>query len=238
MSSLPYKKNFVITQTFLNPNPRYVSGFHLAIDLVGLEEKKIYAIKNGTVFSAGYESGFGNTVVIKQQDNYYTRYSHLETINVKINQNVTEGFTLIGIEGKSGFVYGGPDPRNLDLRISKVPIHTNNIDHYIDPCGYLGFENKLNLVIKPGGGNMQKNQNIVIYFSEVDRRAALYLADYLNCSAIDITLLPPEIIDQAFENVYVIGTAQKPVAKAVNVYGEDRFETCKKVLDTIANLEQ
>ncbi|NLI93844.1 MAG: M23 family metallopeptidase [Peptococcaceae bacterium] len=234
MSSLPYKKKFMITQTFLNPNPRYESGLHLGVDLVGLTEKTVYAINHGTVFSAGYESAFGNTVIIKQQDNLYARYSHLERILVKINETVTAGMTIIGIEGQTGFVYGGSDPRHLDLRISKVPVYTDSIDAYLDPCEYLGFDNKLNAIINPEGFTMTKYPNIVLYFSEVDRRAALYLADYFNCPAIDLKLLPVEIIDQVFESVYVIGTAQKPVARAVNLYGEDRFQTCKKVLDLIS----
>lgn len=238
MSSLPYKKKFIITQTYLNPNSNYDSGFHLGVDLVGLEENTIYAINDGTVYSAASEGSFGNSVVVKQQDNLYVRYSHLETIQVTVNQSVTEGKTIIGIEGKSGFVYGGSDPRHLDLRISRVSTHTNKLDAYLNPCEYLGFSNTLNLIVKPGGKTIPKNTDLIIYFSEIDRRAALYLADYLNCPTIDISLLPPEIIDQAFENIYVIGTAQKPVSKAVNIFGADRYETCKKVLDTISSLKQ
>ncbi len=238
MSSLPYKKSFIITQTFMNPNSKYESGFHLGIDLVGLEETTIYSINDGTVILAEYENGFGNTVVVKQDNNLYVRYSHLETISVKVSQNVIGGTTIIGMEGKTGFVYGGSDPRHLDLRISRVPKHSNNTNQYIDPSEYLGFANRLNHIIQPGGAIIQKNANLVIYFSEIDRRAALYLADYLRCLAVDISLLPAEIIDQSFDHIYVIGTPQKPVPKAVNIFGEDRYETCKKVLDIISSLEQ
>jgi hypothetical protein len=93
--SLPYKKNFIVSQTFLNPNSVYESGVHLGVDLVGLEDKTIYAIKNGTVFSAQYDSGFGNSVVVKQQDNYYTRYSHLETLKLKSTKPFYEGSTVV-----------------------------------------------------------------------------------------------------------------------------------------------
>jgi len=237
MSCLPYKQDFMITQTFLNPNPVYESGFHLAVDLVGLKDKTVYAINSGTVFSSGYENAFGNTVVVKQQDNLYARYSHLEAIQVSAGEPVIAGLTIIGIEGQTGFVYGGTDPRNLDLRISKVPNYTNDIDLYLNPCEYLGFKNTLNLIINPGGLTMPKKPNIVIYFSEIDRRAALYLSDYLNCPAIDFNLLPAEIIDQSFESVYVIGTALKPVVKTINLYGDDRFQTCRKVLDLITGMK-
>lgn len=233
MKNLPYKKRFIITQTFMNPNNCYSSGYHLGVDLVGLEDKKIYAIEDGIVTYAGYNTGFGNTVVVRQIDGLYARYSHLESISVKNNQNVTGGQTVIGIEGKSGRVYGGLDPRHLDLRISRVPYHTDDKTAYVDPCEYLGFPNKRNNIITPGGINMTKLKNIVISESEVDKRAAGYLADHLNCNIIDYDLLPPEVIDQVFENVYVIGTPKKPVSKAVNIYGDNRYDTCRKVLDII-----
>lgn len=231
---LPYKKSFIISQTFLNPNSRYASGFHLGVDLVGLEEKIIYAIQNGTVVFAGFEGGFGNTVVIRQMDQYYTRYSHLESIAVKINQPVISGLTKIGTEGQSGFVYGGSNPRHLDLRISKISTHTDQINQYINPCDYLGIPNELYFV-NQGGLIMNKKETIILYYSDIDKRAALYLSNYLHCAAIDFSLLPPEIIDQAFKNIYVIGTEQKPVSRAVNIFGVDRYQTCKKVMDFIIN---
>lgn len=233
MVSFPYKKDFIVTQTFLNPNSKYASGLHLGVDLVGLEEKNIYAIEDGIIFSAGYEKGFGNTVIVLQQDRYYTRYSHLESIEVKVKQPVFSGSTKIGAEGQSGFVYGGNDPRHLDLRISKVPMHTNQASQYINPCAYLGFPNKLHYIVR--GGISMKKPVIVLYYSDIDKRAALYLSDYLQCAAIHFSLLPPEIIDQAFETIYVIGTGQKPVSRSINIFGLDRYQTCNKVMDIIIN---
>lgn len=233
MIRLPYLKRFVVSQTFLNQNDKYSSGVHLGVDLVGLEDKVIYAIQSGTVIEVEYNSSFGNTVVIWQTDGLYCRYSHLQTILVKNGKNVTVGETTVGIEGKTGNIYGGEDPRHLDLRISELPYHTNNINVYKNPCHYLGFPNELNYVVIPGGLNMTKIRNIIIYNSEIDKRAAEYLADYLDCKVIELDLLPSEVIDQVFENVYVIGSAEKPVSKAVNIYGKDRYETCQKVIDMI-----
>lgn len=234
MKGLPYQRKFIITQTFLNPSGNYASGYHLGIDLVGLEDKTVYAVQDGETIFAGYNKNFGNTVMVRQKDGLYCRYSHLEKISVKNNKNVIGGKTVIGIEGKSGYVLGGTDPRHLDLRLSKKPYHTDNIHDYQDPARYLGFPNELYHVINTGGISMKKIENIIICKSQIDKRAAGYLADHLNCKIIETDLLPASVLDQVFENIYVIGTSVKPVAKAITVYGRDRYDTCRKVLDLIA----
>ncbi|HHV64137.1 MAG TPA: M23 family metallopeptidase [Peptococcaceae bacterium] len=233
MKSHPYKKKYIVTQTFLNPNQRYSSGYHLGIDLVGLEDKTIYAVQSGTVNSAVYDSSFGNNVIVRQNDGLYTRYSHLESMKVTVGQDVISGQTVIGIEGKTGSVVGSGDPRHLELRISRTPYYTDDLRDYIDPSAYLGFPNELNYVVIPGEEKMTKMANVILYKSEIDKRAADYLADYLGCKAIEFDLLPPAVLDEVFEKIYVIGTPDKPVAKAINIYGQDRYETCQKVLDMI-----
>lgn len=235
MRSLPYKKSFVITQTFLNKNAYYSSGYHLAVDLVGLDDKAVYAIQDGIVTYAGYQKGFGNTVVIKQTDGLYCRYSHLSDRYVHLDEMVIGGQTIIGLEGTTGNVYGNPDTRHLDLRISSVPYHTNKLGAYINPSEYLGFPNKKNYIVDTGEVNMTERENIILCESKVDERAAGYLADYLNCAVIEYDLLPAAVIDQAFQNVYVIGSPNKPVPRAISIFGDDRFDTCQKVLDVISN---
>lgn len=233
MPSLPYKRKFQITQVFLNQSDKYASGYHLGVDLVGLEDKTIYAIQDGTVIHAGYSTEFGNTVVIQQNDRLYCRYSHLETILVQNRQNVINGETAIGIEGKTGRVWGGTDPRHLDLRISVKAYHTDNITDYKNPCDYLGFPNRLNYRETPGGSKMPKIKNLIICESEIDKRAAGYLADFLKCKIIELDLLPSSVLDDVFENIYVIGSPAKPVAKAINIVGNDRYDTCQKVINMI-----
>lgn len=233
MKSLPYRRKFIVTQVFLDPSKRYESGYHLGVDLVGLEEKTIYAIQDGTAVEVGYNTGFGKTVVIHQKDGLYCRYSHLENISVKNNESVVGGKTVIGMEGKTGNVTGEVDPRHLDLRISVKPYHTNNITDYMDPTKYLGFLNQLNYIVNPGGSLMPK-KNVILCKSEIDERAAGYLADHLNCKIIAPDLLPASVLDQVFENIYVVGSSAKPINKAVNIYGKDRYDTCQKVLDLIS----
>lgn len=235
MKSFPYKSKFIITQVFLRPSNSYESGYHLGVDLVGLEDKAIYAIQDGRVVEVGYNPGFGKTVVIHQKDGLYSRYSHLETINVINAQSVVGGKTVIGIEGKTGNVTGVVDPRHLDLRISEKPYHTNNIADYMDPTKYLGFPNQLNYIVNQGGSPMSK-KNVILCKSVIDERAAGYLADHLNCKIIEPDLLPPSVLDQVFENIYVVGSSAKPVTKAVNIFGKDRYDTCRKVLDVISKV--
>lgn len=233
MSSLPYNRKFKVTQIFFNPSNRYASGYHLGVDLVGLEDKTIYAIQDGTVIYTDYSSGFGNTVMIHQNDGQYCRYSHMEKILVKNRQSVNKGKTVIGIEGRTGNVTGGTDSRHLDLRISDKSYHTDNIADYRNPCEYLGFPNQLNYIVTPGGSPMANNKNVILCKNDIDARAAGYLADYLKCKIIEIDLLPPSVLNQVFENIYVVGSSAKPVSNAVNIYGKDRYDTCQKVLDMI-----
>lgn len=233
MINHPYKGKFVISQVFLNPNNKYASGVHLGVDLVGLEDKSIYAIRDGIVIYIGYDSLFGFTTVIEQSDGLYCRYSHLQSISVKTKQSIVGGETMIGIEGKTGNVYGGKDPRHLDLRISRLPYHTNNIDNYTNPCEYLEFPNRINYIVVQGGSHMTKISNVIMCKSEIDVRAAGYLADYLNCKVIEYDLLPSKVLEEVFENIYVIGTGEKLTDKAINIFGKDRYDTCQKVLNKI-----
>lgn len=233
MINLPYQKRFIITQIFMNPSSRYSSGYHLGVDLVGLENKNIYAIQDGTVIVAEYNSAFGNTVVVRQIDGLYCRYSHLDRVDVINNQDIDSGKTLIGIEGKTGNVIGDGDPRHLDLRISRIPSHSDSLELYRNPCNYLGIPNKLNTVINSEGEKMTKISHVIICKSEIDKRAAAYLADHLNCKIIEPDLLPVSVLDEVFETIYVIGSSEKPLSRAINIYGKDRYETCQKVFNLI-----
>lgn len=233
MRKHPYKRKYIISQTFLNPNSIYSSGYHLGVDLVGLEDKAVYAIENGVVVFSDYESGFGNTVVVQQNDGLYTRYSHLDVIQITRGKNVISGITKIGIEGKTGNVVGGSDPRHLDLRISRVPYHTDTIGAYFNPCDYLGYPNKLYHIVTPEAGEMAKIKNIILCKSDVDKRAAGYLADYLRCKIIEPDLLPPSVLEEVFETIYMVGSQEKPVPKVINIFGTDRYDTCQKVINLI-----
>ena len=79
----------------------YQSKFHRGIDFAAPEGMKVVAALSGKVLSAGYERGYGNTVLIQHADGVQTRYGHLGDINVKAGDSVSSENT-IGTVGSTG----------------------------------------------------------------------------------------------------------------------------------------
>lgn len=78
--------------------------------------------------------GFGNTVVVKHSNGYYSRYSHLDSMDVKVGDKVSKGQKL-GVEGNTGASRG----THLDFGISKNPSVPNNSES----------ENPMNFIALP-----------------------------------------------------------------------------------------
>ncbi|WP_374723581.1 murein hydrolase activator EnvC family protein [Calidifontibacillus erzurumensis] len=102
--------------TFLMPTTGHISsGFgerwgtmHYGIDIANKVGTPVIASANGTVKWANYVNRYGNTVLIKHNINgktYETLYAHLDKINVKIGQKVTQG-QKIGEMGNTGRSFG------------------------------------------------------------------------------------------------------------------------------------
>ncbi|MFI1029493.1 M23 family metallopeptidase [Streptomyces sp. NPDC020951] len=65
----------------------------------------VYAVGTGTVRATTCGDGFGNQVLIRHGDGYFTQYAHLSRIDVRKDQRVTAG-QRIGLSGASGNVTG------------------------------------------------------------------------------------------------------------------------------------
>lgn len=77
-------------------------SYHKGIDIAGPSNRSILAADNGTVESAGWDSGgYGNKVVINHNNGYKTIYAHLASINVSAGQTITRG-SQIGVMGSTG----------------------------------------------------------------------------------------------------------------------------------------
>ncbi|MFJ9563318.1 peptidoglycan DD-metalloendopeptidase family protein [Streptomyces fuscichromogenes] len=61
----------------------------------------VYAVGAGRVVAASCGDGFGNQVVLRHPDGYYTQYAHLSVINVRAGQRVSTG-QRIGAAGATG----------------------------------------------------------------------------------------------------------------------------------------
>ena len=125
---LPIAKPITVTSEFgWRTSP--ITGeqeLHNGIDLVnGNPNTPIYAAAAGEVVVAGsYPAWYGNYVVIKHSDGWYTGYAHQSALKVSEGQNVTKG-QQIGNMGTTGpstgehlhfqFFKNGPWPSNSDF---------------------------------------------------------------------------------------------------------------------------
>ena len=104
--------------------PRW-GGFHPGIDIGIPEGTPIHAAAAGTVIYCGWESGYGNLVVIDHHNGLATAYAHQSRIAVACNQNVNQG-DVIGYSGCTGFCTG--PHLHFEVRVNGSPV---------DPLGYL-----------------------------------------------------------------------------------------------------
>lgn len=80
---------------------RYV--FHTGMDLGAANGSNIYAMQEGQVVSAKYDSGYGNYVIIKHPNGIQTLYAHCSKLKVKTGDSVEKGqvIALVGSTGNS-----------------------------------------------------------------------------------------------------------------------------------------
>lgn len=78
---------------------------HPGQDMAGPEGTPVRATGTGTVHSAGYDMGYGNRIVIKHENGFYSMYAHLQRILIQPGDSVRRG-QMIGLMGRTGRVTG------------------------------------------------------------------------------------------------------------------------------------
>ena len=78
---------------------------HLGIDYGAPAGTPVRAVGEGSVAFAGWQSGYGNLVILRHGGERETRYAHLSRLNVKQGQRVEQGQT-IGAVGSTGWATG------------------------------------------------------------------------------------------------------------------------------------
>jgi murein DD-endopeptidase MepM/ murein hydrolase activator NlpD len=104
--------------------PRW-GGFHPGIDIGVPTGTAIEAAAAGTVIWCGWESGYGNLVVLDHHNGIATAYAHQSRIAVSCNEDVSQG-QVIGYVGCTGFCTG--PHLHFEVRVNGTPV---------DPLGYL-----------------------------------------------------------------------------------------------------
>ena len=156
--------DFLITQFYgENPNDYVQFGlpFHIGIDFVSLSgnDWNIESVNSGKVLYAGWANGgYGNVVIILQDDNVLSKYMHLDSVFVSVNQRVNQG-QEIGVIGNSGNSTG----RHCHLECSTYDGNMWSISNHFDPIPYL---NKLdddikNQVVNPTINFEEKLKNAI-----------------------------------------------------------------------------
>lgn len=103
-----------------------VYKFHTGIDIGAAYGTNIVAAESGTVLLAsyGYNSGYGNYIIINHGNGLTTRYAHCSSLNVTTGQTVSRG-QVIGLIGSTGNSTGAH--LHFEVRINGT--HYNPLDY-------------------------------------------------------------------------------------------------------------
>ena len=84
-----------------------VYKMHTGIDIAGYgcNGKNVVAAADGTVITAGWISGYGNTVIIDHGGGITTLYGHSQKLLVKVGDQVTRGQAIM-LVGMTGYATG------------------------------------------------------------------------------------------------------------------------------------
>lgn len=77
--------------------------FHAGMDFSANSGTDVYATGDGTVVKMGWETGYGNTIIIDHGFGYRTWYAHLRDFRTKVGKRVVRGEVIggVGSTGKS-----------------------------------------------------------------------------------------------------------------------------------------
>ncbi len=116
----PLKKNEFWLSSFFGPRrkPDRSWGFHYGIDMAALKGTLVYPAARGTVLYAGFQRGYGNTVLISHSQRYTTRYAHLDTI-CTFKGAAVHPEKVIGTVGDTGYtITRGRDASHLHFEVA------------------------------------------------------------------------------------------------------------------------
>lgn len=79
----------------------HTAKMHSGMDFTARVGTPIYATGNGRIQQAGWDSGYGNAVLINHGFGYQTKYAHMSKIKARAGQTVKRG-EVIGYVGSTG----------------------------------------------------------------------------------------------------------------------------------------
>jgi murein DD-endopeptidase MepM/ murein hydrolase activator NlpD len=112
-------------------------AMHSGIDFGAGAGTPVHATAPGTVVEAGWNGGYGNTVLVRHDGGFETRYAHLSRISVQIDEIVDAG-TVLGKVGSTG--------RSTGPHLH-YEVHRDEIPE--DPAKYLKAGRQLARILNP-----------------------------------------------------------------------------------------
>lgn len=166
ITKLPFEGKIKITYPYGVKDSNYKSGYHQGTDMVGLDNKNVYAICQGIVSYAGWENvnnkkqGFGQYVSIKFDvtNNGFKKVflAHLSRINVTAGQRVGNA-NIVGVMGSTGFSTG--PHTHVEIREYNK---NGGLLRILNSASYMGVPNSYTTIdsasyrIQTGGNNSNK----------------------------------------------------------------------------------
>jgi len=94
-----------LTSRFGPRNVSVGSRNHKGIDICGPMSHPIYAAAGGEVIYSGWESGFGNVIRVRHENDYVTLYAHCSELLVSVGDTVQQGQEIAHM-GRTGIATG------------------------------------------------------------------------------------------------------------------------------------
>jgi murein DD-endopeptidase MepM/ murein hydrolase activator NlpD len=116
---------FGLLRRYMYQGKQVRQSYHLGIDLASTLQAPLVVGNDGTVIFAGYNGGFGNTIVVDHGLGIYSLYSHCTTLNFKEGDLVKRG-DVIATTGTTGYATG--DHVHFSIIINGV---------YVDPSDWM-----------------------------------------------------------------------------------------------------
>jgi len=96
------------------------SRMHTGLDMAGARGTNIRAAASGKVVLAGWNGGYGYSVLIVHPGGMTTLYAHQKAVNVSVGQQVAAG-DIIGFVGSSGLSTG--PHLHFEVRVNGTPVN-------------------------------------------------------------------------------------------------------------------
>ena len=163
MTNLPVSGIFNITCEYKRKGKRWKAGYHTGIDIT-CDNDTIYSTCNGKVTRIGFDESYGNFVVIQnKEDGNFHWFCHLKEVRSYMEEKVTRT-SVVGIMGATGNVTG----KHLHFEIRDT---TNKYRNNLNPCDWLGIENKVQSGLNSENFQLEENDKKTIKVGDIKKFA-------------------------------------------------------------------